>query len=206
MDNLEYLNHIAQSNRPTRAARASASTSLIIKILLAGLVLFFILLAIGSTLGNRTAKVSDLTKQLYVRTENLNSTLTTYNPHLKSSQLRAIGLSLSGTLTAASSQLSTYLNSVSSSKNALVPNAEIAASEADVANALDQALENAKLNGILDRTYATQIQLQVSLILSMISQLSARADDEELSTILVNYLSSLIVVEESLENYSNPSD
>lgn len=205
MDNLEYLNHIAQSNRPTKAARAGATSSLIIKILLGGIALFVVILILGLILGGNS-KTSDLTKQLYVRTTNLNSTITTYNPNLKSSKLRAIGISLSGTLTNASSQLSNYITSTDSGKNALVPNSEITAQEAETMNNLNLALESAKLNGILDRTYVTQIHLQVSLLLSMISQLSARTDDETLMSILGSYISSLAVIDQSFQDYSNPSD
>lgn len=205
MDNLEYLNHIAQSNRPTKAARAGATNSLIVKILLGGIALFVVILIIGLMLGGNS-KTSDLTKQLYVRTTNLNSTITTYNPNLKSSKLRAIGISLSGTLTNASSQLSNYITSTDSGKNALVPNSEITAQEAETMNSLNLALESAKLNGILDRTYVTQVHLQVSLLLSMISQLSARTDDEALMSILGSYISSLAVIEQSFQDYSNPSD
>lgn len=206
MDNLEYLNHIAQSNRPVKARGAGASTSLIVKILLGGLVLFALILALGALMGKGSTKVGDLTKQVYVRTTNLDATITTYNKSLKSSQLRAIGISLSGTLANAAGQLSTYLSSKDSGKNALVPNEEITAAEAENSNTLNLALENAKLNGILDRTYATQMNLQVSLLMSLVVQLAARNQDQELAEILASYLNSLSTIEESLQNYSNPSD
>ena len=205
MDNLEYLNHIAQSNRPTKRT-SGASNSLILKVILGGLVLFILILSFGSMLGNKSTKSSDLVKQLYVRTTNLDSTLTSYNKSLKSSKLRAIGISLSGILASASSQLSAYISSTDSSKNALQPNEQITAEEAENINALNLSLENAKLNGILDRTYTTQVHLQVSLLLSMISQLSSRNDDEALSAILGNYISNLAVIEQSFQEYSNPGD
>jgi len=204
MDNLEYLNHIAKSNRPTKSAKSGVTNSLIVKILVGGLLLFALIFIIGGMLGGST-KSSDLVKQLYTRTTNLESTLGTYNPSLKSSKLRAIGLSLVGTLANASSQISSYITTTDDSKNALVPKEEIMNQETENNNALNLALENAKLNGILDRTYATQIQLQVSLLLSLISQLSSRSDDEALINILNNYASSLTIIEQSFQNFSDPS-
>jgi serine kinase of HPr protein (carbohydrate metabolism regulator) len=67
-------------------------------------------------------------------------------------------------------------------------------------------LNNAKLNGILDRVYANQIQLQVSLLVTFISQLEQRTKDTELLEIISQYQSNLIVIEQSLKDYSNPSD
>lgn len=205
MDNLEYLNHIAQSNRPVKRT-SSAPISLIIKILLGGLVLFVLILSFGSMLGGKSTKSSDLVKQLYVRTTNLDSTINSYNKSLKSSKLRAIGISLSGILTSASSQLSAYISSTDSSKNALQPNEQITAEEVENINALNLSLENAKLNGILDRTYVTQIHLQVSLLLSMVSQLSSRNDNETLNAILESYISNLAVIEQSFQDYSSPGN
>ena len=205
MDNLEYLNHIAQSNRPVKRT-SGAPISLIIKILLGGLVLFVLILRFGSMLGGKSTKSSDLVKQLYVRTTNLDSTINSYNKSLKSSKLRAIGISLSGILTSASSQLSAYISSTDSSKNALQPNEQITAEEAENINALNLSLENAKLNGILDRTYVTQIHLQVSLLLSMVSQLSSRNDNETLNAILESYISNLAVIEQSFQDYSSPGN
>ncbi len=205
MDNLEYLNHIAQSNRPVKRT-SGAPISLIIKILLGGLVLFVLILSFGSMLGGKSTKSSDLVKQLYVRTTNLDSTINSYNKSLKSSKLRAIGISLSGILTSASSQLSAYISSTDSSKNALQPNEQITAEEAENINALNLSLENAKLNGILDRTYVTQIHLQVSLLLSMVSQLSSRNDNETLNAILESYISNLAVIEQSFQDYSSPGN
>jgi len=105
MNNLEYLNQISQENRPT-SAKKSASMSLIIKIAVGGLVAFLFIMCLGMALSAGKTSPTDLTKQLYVRTANLNTALTTYNKSLKSSQLRAIGTSLNGVLTSATASLS----------------------------------------------------------------------------------------------------
>lgn len=206
MNNLEYLNQISQETRPTKPTQTN-TTKLIIKIAIGGLVAFLFLAFLGMALGSGKTSSSDLTKQLYVRTTNLNTALTTYNKSLKSSQLRAIGTSLNGVLTSASNSLSAYLNPEGNDKESLNPPEKLLAVEAATIDELDTSLNNAKLNGILDRTYATQIRLQVSLLLAFISQLEQHSTkDADLLDILDQYQSNLSVIEQSLQNYSNPSD
>ena len=205
MDNFEYLNQISQSNRPVkhRISPKGPKTSLIIKLSAVGVLIFFLLMALGSMLGNLNHKSNDLTKQLYNRTTNLNTVLTTYNRDLKSSQLRAIGVSLSAILTNASNQLSGYLTVNSKDKNALVLDEKTAASETQLINDLNESLNNAKLNGVLDRYYDNQIGLQVSLLLAQTSQLLARTKDANLTAILTNLHTSLETIHQSIENYTS---
>lgn len=205
MNNLEYLNQISQETRPT-SAKKSNSLSLIIKIAVGGIAAFLFIMCVGLVLNAGKSSPTDLTKQLYVRTANLNTTLTTYNKSLKSSQLRAIGTSLNGVLTGASASLSNYLLPEDGEKGDLNPPEKLLATETTTDEELNTSLNNAKLNGILDRVYANQIQLQVSLLISFIAQLEPRTKDEALLDIITQYQSNLYVIEQSLENYSNPSD
>lgn len=205
MDNFEYLNQISQANRPVKRKLSTASpkTGLIVKLSVAGVVLFFLLMAIGSMLGNLNHKTSDLTKQLYNRTTSLNTVLNTYGHSLKSSQLRAISVSLSAILTNASNQLSGYITANNKDKNALVLDSKTAAAEAKLIEELDASLNNAKLNGVLDRYYDNQIGLQVSLLLAQTSQLLARTKDSNLTIILTNLHTSLETIHQSIESYSS---
>ena len=204
MENFEYLNQISKSNRPIkRKSPASLKTGLIIKICAAGVVLFFLLMAIGAMISNLNTKTTDLTKQIYSRTTSLNTVINTYNRDLKSSQLRAMTASLSAILTNASNQLSGYLTAKSKDKNALVLDEKTTASETKLINELNESLNNAKLNGVLDRYYDNQIGLQVSLLLSLTSQLLARTKDSDLIIILTNLHTSLETIHQSIESYSN---
>lgn len=204
MDNLEYLNQISQSNRPVKRSLKSSDrkTNLIIKFSIVGVVLFFLMMAFGAMVGNLNTKSDDLVKQIYTRTVNLNSSLNTYNRDLKSSRLRAIGVSLSAILTNASNQLSNYLTANSKDKN-IALDEKTTASEAAIIEELNTSLTNAKLNGVLDRYYDNQIGLQVSLLLSQTSELLARTKDAELITIVTNLHTSLETIHQNLVNYSS---
>lgn len=207
MDNLAYLNQISQSNRPTkRHNHSSAVNSLIIKLIIGGIVLFFLLMAIGALLGSLGGRSRDLTEQIYTRSTNLNSTLQTYTPLLKSSRLRAIGSSLSSVLTNGTNQLGAYLIGDDEDKDTPVSNQKIIDSELAVQQELELSLNNAKLNGILDRVYETQITLQVSLLVSLTSQLLEQSsNDTALVKIIEPLHNSLLAIQENLNNYNNPS-
>lgn len=209
MDNLEYLQQISKSNRPVAPAQPTSKSnlSLIIKITIGGIISFVAILILGIALGNMGAKSSDLAKQIYIRSNNLNSTITTYNRSLKSSRLRSISSSLSGTLVNTSNQLSNYLTSTSDdSKTALVPSEAITTSETELIDNLNTTLNNAKLNGILDRIYEHQIASQVSLLLALESQLLGRSPDEPLLSIIQQSYASLSTIQTSLEEYDDPSN
>ncbi len=205
MNSLEYLNHISQSNRPTKPVKQSKITGgLILRILVIGVVITAILMGVGILMNTGSNRATNLTKQLYVRMVNTNKTISTYNKKLKSSQLRAISYSLSSTLTGATSQLSAYLTKTyPNDATPLSPDSETATTEASMSAGINSSLEKARLNGLLDRDYATKIHLQVSLIMSMITELMARDTNPELREILTTIYSNLNTIEQSFQTYAD---
>lgn len=206
MDSLEYLNQISKSNRPVKKPRGEASKTTIIKIAAGGIVLFVLIIAFGSLLGNLSSKVGNTTKQLYFRTDQVNSTLRTYNKSLKSSRLRAIGSSLQTVLTGTSNQLKEYYSNKNVKSEDLKLTGKTSEKEEALISQLNLSLKHGKLNGILDRTYNNQINLQVSLLLSLTSEIISRTKDQKLLAIVEPLHSSLTTIHESLETYSNPGD
>lgn len=192
MDNFEYLNRISQLNRPQPAKpQKGLSTGIVVKIVAGGIVLFFLLMAFGSLIGNLNQKSTELTRQVYLRTTNLNSVTSNYNRYLKSSRLRGINTALSAVLTNTSSQLAAYMTTNFSGKNPTAPTQSTIDSETALISELNYTLENARLNGILDRYYDAQIDLQISLLMAQVSELLARTKDTELIQILTPFYSSL---------------
>lgn len=201
MNNLEYLNEISKSNRPVKTSTSGLNPKTVLKIVIGG-VIAFALLAIISIATNTGPKAVDYAKQINLRTYNLSETLRTYNPSIKNSNLRAISISLSSVLTDASNKFNTYFsfNDIDPS-----PSNDVSESEAAMSEELNLTLNNAKLNGILDRIYLNQIQLQVALLSSLIAQaLSRNNNDINLLEILQQYESSLNLILDSFQKYSNP--
>lgn len=209
MNNLEYLNHIAQSNRPLQPApkQSKVNGALILKILVCGLVATAIIIGASILLNSNSRRATDLTKQLYMRMSAVNASISNYNRRLKSSQLRSISYSLSGTLTGTSTQLGNYLKETyPNDKSPLVPSSSLATTESAMLGGVDAVLDRARLNGTLDRAYATQMQLLVSLMMTLTSEILAIDDDAALIEILTPFYSNLNIIEQSFENYSNPGD
>ena len=205
MDNFEYLNQISKTSRPVQVnptGKKGLNTSLVVKIVLGSAVIFFLLLALGAMLGNIGNKTNDLTKQLYLRTTNLNATVGSYNRYLKSSKLRATTVALSSVLTNASNQLSSYLTKDGAKASEIAPPEKIIEEETNLIGELNLTLENSRLNGILDRIYHAQIELQVTLLISLSSQLLARTNDDELKSIVTTLENSLETIHANLETYT----
>ena len=205
MDNFAYLKEISASNRPvsnTANTPKSPKTAMVVKIVAIGAVLFFLLMAVGALVGSLKGKTDDLLKQLYLRTTNMSTIMEDYNQYLKSSDLRSLGASLAGTLTNATNQLAGAVGV--EDPEAMAPDAETMEEETAVLEELNTSLTNARLNGILDRAYANLVGLQVSLIMSMISELEARTDDAELLKVLSTYRGNLEVLHQGFEAYDDP--
>lgn len=209
MNNLEYLNQISQSSRPvkTRNNPSAIPIKFILKIVGGTILAFIALMIIGTALGNAGNKVSELSRQTYLRAANLNATVQAYGPQVKSSKLRSISASLSSVLTESSNQLANYLQTnkdgSKKDKEALSPKQSIIDAETALAQETNNTLANARLNGLLDRVYANQIQLQVSLLLSLCAELYDRAKDPKLSEIVNSLGSNLSVIEDNLKSYIN---
>lgn len=211
MNNLEYLNHISQSNRPVKPVKQSKITGgLIAKILAGGVLATAILIAVGILMNSGSNKAVDVARQLYVRMDNVNKTISTFNKSLKSSQLRSINASLSGTLTATRNQLGQYLSAdAKKGEKPLVPSADVRKQEEamfDGPNGVNTKLTNAKLNGRLDRYYSAHIHLQVSLMMSMCAELLDRDHSSKLREIIEPFYSNLTLIEQTLDNYNSKSD
>lgn len=202
MNNLEYLNEISKSNRPIKVAHKGPNPQTVLKIVIGCLVAFALIILV-SIATNTGPKATDFAKQIYLRNTNLSNLLRDYNSYLKNSNLRAIGSSFMSAFSDANNKISGYLATHNISST---PNNDTANSEAILAENLNTTLTNAKLNGILDRIYLNQMQLQTSLLISLTAQAMDRAkNDTELLEILQQYSTNLALILNSLQNYSNPS-
>ena len=203
MDNFAYLKEISAANRPVQnqTGRSNLKISTVVKIAAGGMVLFFLIMAVGALMGNLGGKMDNLLKQLYVRTTNLNSVISDYNRDLKSSDLRSLGASLAGALTNATNQLTSVMVTEDGDEDEMMPDAATMEEESAVMNELSTSLTNAQLNGILDRTYANLVGLQVSLLLAMVTEAEARTDDTEILTVLTAYRENLETLHQRFEAY-----
>lgn len=207
MNNLEYLNHISQDNRPlTPTKKSKLNLGLIIRVLVVSFVVIILLGGIMGLVNNLSKHNTEVTKQLSARINSVSNIISTYSRNIKSSQLRAINVSLSATLTNTSRELTAYLkaHATKDQKNPLTPSADFMAKEAELftgEKGIDAQLHTAKLNGVLDRNYAPIIHAQVSLLLAMTGDLLERDEDPALQKICEDFYSNLNTINQALDNF-----
>lgn len=166
--------------------------------------ILFVLVAViitGSLLNNVNRKEQDLTVQLSLRCDNLTTTLKKYNRHLKSPALRSLGSSFSGNLQDLKRQLSTIIaNDFKVDPKKI--NEKLLAEENSLNNDLNQNLESARLNNILDRSFAHNFALQIVLIQSIESEIMARTHKAPLQEATTKSHASLEVLHQKLSTFS----
>lgn len=201
MDNMAYLDKIAASNRPAKASTGPFPFSPKIMIGL-GIAVFAIILimVLGSALGGDKNSEQTLVEKLSLRSENVGKTIDTYNKSVKSSELRSMGSSLRAVLTELSSKTSTFLTEDFNSKNKT--SKKLTEDETAYVEELNTTLENAKLNGLLDRTFVREMTLQIGLLMSMESECSSRTKKTDIKDFLSSSYSNLENLHDSFSNYS----
>lgn len=201
MNNVDYLNQISASSKKSKSASDSllSSKPLIIS-LIAATVLAIFLIIFGIVRDNTTSDTKLLT-QLGLRLNNFSTSVSNYNPYVKSSSLRSSGASLSSALEATTLNLKPILEE--EKINLDKADKKLLDSETSHAEALNNSLEAGKLNGILDRTYASEMALQISLLISLESELYNHTKDDSLKSILSNSFENLKTLYPNFNDFSD---
>ncbi len=202
MNSLEYLNSISHPAQAASAPSVSLLDQKPVKIGLFALIGVAILAIILMLLGNNStpsgpAELGNL-EVLYSRLTDLSSKVSTYNKQIKSSSLRSAGGSLSAIITNTTSTLSSLLASdYGVEPEKIVPSAELSKEFEDSL----ATLEKARLNGLLDRAYANELEYAVSVILAVEDSALGKTENESLKSALESSTSSLKNIESDLKNY-----
>lgn len=166
MDNKAYLEQIAVSTKPKPANQNPLLEKIQNpKILLsaAGVIIsIFVLGFVFSFLNKSNNEERDNIIKLNLRTANVAQTIDTFNNKVKSPRLRSIGTALSSALIEANRNLSESLLSIYKQPKQTKPEPKILSSETEYITKLNSKLQDAKLNGTLDRNYLQEIILQTN--------------------------------------------
>jgi hypothetical protein len=208
MDKQEYLNHITAKPKPA-AAKTSLLDKLLtpknLKVAVVAVFALVVLIVVGSILSQDNNKATVLTERLSLRLGNITSTIDTFSKNIKNPELRAISTSLKATLTDTSRDLTALLPALKVDTKNLKKSAS-ATTETDHINELNTDLEHARLNGILDRTFAKDMTLQTSLLLSLEADLLARTKNADLTSLLENSTKSITALHARINDFSNKSN
>lgn len=124
-----------------------------------------------------------------------------YQPKLKSSDLRSLSASLDTILSTTETTIDEYIDAnIKFEKGKTHPKLEEI--EATHNEELTDDLFTAKINGLLDRTYAHKITYEITLIMNDEAKIINKAKDDYIKTQLTNSYNSLSTLYESFNTYS----
>lgn len=199
MNNLEYLNQISAENRPQKTS-SSLFQSKKLRFTLIGLTFISLLLLASSFFSDIGKESKELAIRSQLRSSNLIATINLYNRQVKSSALRAIGLSLSSTLNETTLKLDEELKSKLNYKK---PPEKLQSEEQTSHNTLNLTLKNAELNGYLDRVYVRELTLQVALLIALNSEVIHKPAHKNFKSILEKSNQNLNQLHQELSNFSD---
>ncbi len=204
MNDMAYLQQISAENRSAPAGNAlsdlfSGKTFKILSVLVVvTLVVILALSVISAAMPKPTTVDSDLSR-IYLRSESLLETIKTYNSSVKSSELRAAGASLSAVLTDLSSNSAATLESAYGLKTS---DLKLSSADSALLSKTSDALASAKLNGLLDRSYASELSYQISHLLLLEDSALSKTSDSAVSDYLASSKSSLENLNLVFSNFS----
>ena len=182
MNDMAYLQQISAQNRP---APSSPFSSLFEdrRFRIAGIfaviaIIIVIALSVITAAMPKPATADAELSRLYLRSNSLLETVKTYNSSVKSSELRAAGASLTAVLTDLNSSTATSLEKSSA------------------------ALASAKLNGLLDRSYASELSYQISYLILLEDSALSKTSNAAISDYLTTSRASLVTLNATFSNFS----
>lgn len=192
MDSQDYLDQISKQARPVKPPKKGVMgilTSNYFKWGMGALALLIVIMIFGSILGSRTT-VEERCTDLKLHIDRTVKVMDEFQPSVKSSLLRSLSASLKGVFMNTSSQMNTFMVNAykydeRNAKQAMVEEADLNA------DALTNELFEAKINGLLDRTYAHKMALEIYTVMSNEAGISNATDNAELKSILSTSYDSL---------------
>lgn len=206
MNGLDYLDQISRKAKPTRVSGGVETlSSKIVKIVLGAIGALVLVLVVGVIISLIKGNTTEDLKRLDVRMGNLFTAVSDYNKSVKSTNLRSIGLSLTGSLTDTLRDLDAYLDEEHHFKRSKAAGS-LKTEEEEHYKKLDETLLNGKLNGILDQVYIREMRLELSLILSLESQILKNVRDDKVKEILTKSQGDLTTIYEQFVAIAERTD
>lgn len=192
MDRQEYLNQISAKNRPVKGPSKLKSilTSKLFWFVAGAVVLMILMMVVGTAIGKNKEGMDEKLYSLKLHIDNTSNVMNSYQNLVKSSVLRSGSASLSSIMTNTSRDLDEYISAnypeIAETKR---EKAESAADEAK--ESLTTDLFEAKINGILDRTYAHKLTYEISMLMTEEETIASSTSDDILKEIIATSYESM---------------
>lgn len=197
---MDYLNQIAPAQPKRLASVKLAGPRLWILLGVIAVVLVIIASIITNSIAaSRRAPL----EQLAARLKDTSTIVASSQANIKSSSLSATNSGLKLNLEQANNQLSKLL--VGYKINTAKLTSSQATQEKTNADAISATLEDARLNAVFDRTYATQMNYQLSITLSLMQNIYNSSSDKVLKKFLSDTYNNLKSARDAFANYRESS-
>ena len=209
MNNKDYLNQIASEARPLeRKAPGFFGKTLNLSMkqlkIIGGVIISMILVLIIGLIVSSSNKNGerDYVDMAYLRTDDLSSVIESYRTEIRSSKLRSMAMSLKSVLSETNYILATSLADDFGAKDSSKPaKASTAEKEEAIIGELSAVLENARLNALLDRVFAREFAYQISLLISLETDVISHTKKEPLKTNLTSARTNLEAIHSEFDNF-----
>lgn len=202
MDGQEYLNQISASNRPVKNQSKAGKifSSIYFKLIAGALVVLIIIMIVGAALSGGKGGAEQQLTVIKLRMDRTMTVIQNYQSSVKSSNLRSSSASLYGVLSNTNTQITAYISEkYGAYKEKSVEKKLLNEADAN-RDELDSDLFNAKITGMLDRTYAHKMAYEIFWFAQKESSLADSTKDGALKEMLDTSV-------QSLENlYNNFND
>ena len=210
MNNKDYLEQISSENRPlTKKAPGFFGNKLNLSMkqlkiigIVAAAIIVVLFIGLIATSGNKNSE-RDYIDKAYLRTKDLSKVIDENRTKIRSSELRSMAMSLKSVLLEANYALSATLTNDFQVKSVEKPEKESTATEeAAIIGELNDSLEAARLNGILDRVFAREFTYQISLLISLETDIINHSKKDLLKSSMTSSRSNLETLHEQFDNFA----
>ncbi|MBQ8996810.1 hypothetical protein IJ095_02170 [Candidatus Saccharibacteria bacterium] len=201
MNDMAYLQQISAGTNPSPASSSlfSGRAFRLLGIFAAAALVIILALALLSAATPKESSLDVELSRINLRASSLNELISSYNSSVKSSSLRASGASLSVLLTELASSSSSSLETL---YGISASDLSLSSDDAALLDKSSSALESARLNGILDRAYASELSYQISHLLILEELALSKSSNSAVSDYLSSSYSSLTTLQSSFSNFS----
>lgn len=205
MDNQAYLDQISPIPKKT-ILNGDLFKSKILKLIIGGVAAVIAIIIFGTIINSGESEQTKCIK-LQLHANNLSQIIKDYQPAVKSSSLRSNSTSFDSILANIEVTNEKYLKEKFDFKKSSIDK-KLEAKENDLYAELNNDLFTAKINGLLDRTYARKMSYEATVLRSYIEEVYKKTKNEEYKNELESFFNSLNVLEETFDSFSetNPNE
>ena len=205
-DKKAYLDQIAVKDKAKGKGLdiGSIFTPFVIKLIVAGLILTITLVVCGNLLHRENNALNESYQKLHLKLFMLSdssSPIYTYEDKIRSSDLRSYTSSLRSVLKTQKSSIDAAIAATGVSLTQIPE--EITSAETLNMTQYEYALEDAVLNGNLDKIYATETLYQLTILISTETSVRSQTDSKQLAAAIDDSINNLTSIQELLQKYIN---